>query len=77
MKLINKIFVLLFILVVFSGCAKQVKYKDVYIPVKCDVKDRVKPKNNGDPLVYLKELLIYTEGLERDLAYCKGANNGK
>ena len=55
-----------------SGCYAQVRYKDVYVPVKCDVKIRKKPTNNGDLVQYMKELLIYVEGIERDLAYCRG-----
>lgn len=58
-----------------KGCAQpDVIYKEVKVPVKCDVKERKKPKQNSNVVLYLKELLIYTEGLERDLAFCRGEN---
>lgn len=55
-----------------SGCAKQVVYKEVLIPTKCDVKKRDKPSKGGSSTYFLRDLLIYTEGLERDLEYCRG-----
>lgn len=61
-----------FVLVCFSACAEKIVYKEVLVPVKCDVKDRDKPKKSQSLTIYLKEILIYTEGLERDLDYCKG-----
>lgn len=58
-----------------KGCAQpDVVYKEVKVPVKCDVKERKKPKQESNVVLYLKELLIYTEGLERDLAFCRGEN---
>lgn len=58
-----------------KGCAQpDVVYKEVKVPIKCDVKERKKPKQNSNVVLYLKELLIYTEGLERDLAFCRGEN---
>ncbi|TLD97675.1 hypothetical protein LS71_002740 [Helicobacter jaachi] len=55
-----------------SGCSRSVVYKEVYLPTNCDVKARVKPVNKGSSALFLKEILIYTQGLEQDLAYCKG-----
>lgn len=62
-----------------SGCAKPaVIYKEVKVPVKCDVKKRTRPNldmnvSNFDKFMQkIHEVLEYTEGLERDLAYCRG-----
>lgn len=63
----------LVILYFFSGCSTpQVVYKEVKVPIKCDVSARKKPAKNANTILYLKELLVYVEGLERDLSYCKG-----
>lgn len=56
-----------------KGCAEpKVVFKEVKVPVACDVKERKKPLKNANMLEYLKEVLVYAEGLEKDLAYCKG-----
>ena len=56
-----------------KGCAEpKVVFKEVKVPIQCDVKERKKPLKNTNMLEYLKEVLIYAEGLEKDLAYCKG-----
>ncbi len=61
----------------FSACAPHYVYKEVKVPIKCDVPKREKPKNQGNITTFLKDILIYTEGLERDLAFCKGENDVK
>ncbi len=76
------LFFVVFIIVMLlipSGCVKPaVIYKEVKIPVKCDVKKRERPNldmnvNNFDKFMQkIHEVLEYTEGLERDLAYCRG-----
>ncbi len=54
----------------FLGCAKKIIYKQVKIPVKCDVVLPTRPSEHLEGLEYLKELLIYTEHLEKDLNFC-------
>ncbi|WP_233711436.1 hypothetical protein [Helicobacter salomonis] len=54
----------------FWGCTPQIIYQKVYVPVKCQVKPPVRPSKELDMLAYLKELLIYTETLEKDLQHC-------
>lgn len=56
--------------IILSGCATQ--YKEVKIPVKCEIPARVKPAQKGNEVDQLKAILIYTEGLERDLKFCRG-----
>ncbi len=57
------------------GCTPQVVYQKVYVPVKCQLKPPVRPSKELDMLAYLKELLIYTETLEKDLQHCTQAPN--
>lgn len=57
-------------LIILSGCATQ--YKEVKIPIKCEIPPRVKPEQKGNEVEQLKAILIYTEGLERDLKFCRG-----
>lgn len=69
-----------------SACAtKPVVYKEVKVPVKCDVPKRERPKFDEElveehslaSFVYMVEevypaIFQYLEGIERDLAYCRG-----
>lgn len=55
-----------------SGCSFTTGYREVKIPVKCDVPERERPKRNTSQVHYLKDILIYVEGLENDLAFCRG-----
>ncbi|WP_066389543.1 hypothetical protein [Helicobacter himalayensis] len=57
---------------ILNACAPHYVYKEVKVPIKCDVPKREKPKNQGNITTFLKDILIYTEGLERDLAFCRG-----
>ncbi|TLD94633.1 hypothetical protein LS71_009270 [Helicobacter jaachi] len=70
MRQIFMCYIILFAaLLLLCGCADKV----VYVPTKCDVPARAKPINQGSVIKYLKEVLIYAEGLERDLNFCRGA----
>jgi len=60
------------IVTLLSGCSFTTKYNEVKIPVKCDVPEREKPKRGNSQVHYLKDILIYVEGLENDLAFCRG-----
>ncbi len=70
----NKAFLSVFLACCFSfvflGCAKKIIYKQVKIPVKCDVVLPTRPSEHLEGLEYLKELLIYAELLEKDLKFC-------
>ena len=59
-------------LLVCVGCASNDRI--IYVPTKCDVAPRAKPIKSQSLTQYLKEVLIYSEGLERDLDYCRGGN---
>lgn len=62
----------LFIVTLITGCARPtVVYKEVKVPVRCDVVERKKPVKESNLVHYLREVLIYAEGLERDLQYCR------
>lgn len=58
----------------FVACSEKIVYKDVLIPIKCDVAVRKKPilSQDSSPALNVRKVLIYTEGLENDLNYCKG-----
>lgn len=75
----------LFVLSTSACSPKTIVYKEVKIPVKCDVPSRERPQlnvtlleeNSMESLVYMLEVAFpavfqYLEGIERDLAYCKG-----
>lgn len=69
-----------------SACTSRTAiHKEVKIPVKCDVPKRERPKFNEKlveehslaSFVYVVEevypaIFQYLEGIERDLAYCRG-----
>ncbi|WP_100956241.1 hypothetical protein [Helicobacter pylori] len=54
----------------FSACAKKVIYKEVKVPIKCDIETPSRPSEHLEALEYLRALLIYTETLENDLNFC-------
>lgn len=73
LKSLSTLLILTLFVYFMKGCAEpQVVYKEVKVPVACDVKERKKPLKNANVLEYLKEVLVYAEGLEKDLNYCKG-----
>ena len=63
------------LIVVFSGCSTaKVVYKDVYVPVRCEVKIPVKPKN--DKIFESKKaLMVYFLHTEAALKSCVGASS--
>lgn len=73
LKSLSTLIVLTLFIYFMKGCAEpKVVFKEVKVPVACDVKERKKPLKNANVLEYLKEVLVYAEGLEKDLNYCKG-----
>lgn len=79
------VLLILFVLSISACSSKPVIYKEVKIPVKCDVPKRERPKfdekladaHSLEGLVYMVEevypaIFQYLEGIERDLAYCRG-----
>lgn len=69
--MIKHILFLLALALVLNACASP-RTKIVKVPIKCDIPKREKPKKQSNTIAYLKEILIYTESLERDLAFCRG-----
>ncbi|KNX47680.1 hypothetical protein [Helicobacter pylori] len=59
----------------FNSCAKRVIYKEVKVPIKCDILMPSRPSEHLESLEYLRALLIYTETLENDLKFCTKNNN--
>lgn len=73
MKTILSAMICFFTLFFLSACAqKQVIYKEVKVPIKCDIPKREKPSKKSNNILYLKEVLIYAELLEKDLDFCRG-----
>lgn len=70
----NKI-VMFALVTLFSGCASKdvvvkTEFKDVYIPVKCEVKLPPKPKYNPLNLQSVKDIAKYYEIVELELKRC-------
>ncbi|QDK11837.1 hypothetical protein [Helicobacter pylori] len=72
MKLLFLAFV---VSVSFNACAKKIIYKEVKVPIKCDIEIPTRPSEHLETLEYLRSLLIYTETLENDLKFCTKNNN--
>ncbi|GAA7376230.1 hypothetical protein BD0135_14630 [Helicobacter pylori] len=68
-------FLVCVISVSFSACAKRVIYKEVKVPIKCNIEIPTRPSAHLEALEYLRALLIYTETLENDLKFCTKSNN--
>ncbi len=70
-----KLLFLAFVFVIsFSACAKKIIYRDVKVPIKCDIEMPTRPTEHLEALEYLRALLIYTETLENDLKFCTNNN---
>ncbi len=67
MKLLFLAFVFM---ISFNACAKKIIYREVKIPIKCDIELPTRPSEHLETLEYLRALLIYTETLENDLKFC-------
>lgn len=68
----KNIIFLAFCSLIFAGCtsiAYQIKTKEVYIPVKCNLKLPLKPQNNGTFEAH-KELVIYYLKVEQIAKDC-------
>ncbi|GAA8920014.1 hypothetical protein BTM223_13000 [Helicobacter pylori] len=70
---------LLFLACVFgvslTACTKKVIYREVKVPIKCDIEIPTRPSEHLEALEYLRALLIYTETLENDLKFCTKNDN--
>ncbi|WRC46616.1 hypothetical protein E5L14_03490 [Helicobacter pylori] len=58
----------------FNACAKKIIFREVKVPIKCDIQLPSRPNEHLEALEYLKALLIYTETLENDLKFCTKNN---
>lgn len=74
MKFFLKILIFCVCLPLFLSACASVSYpKEVLIPTKCDIPARARPIFDNSAIVdSVKNLLIYTETLESDLAFCRG-----
>lgn len=73
--LVKKSFLVFLVALMMAGCAR-LEYAPVYIPTKCKIKKREKPQQTKDITKDIKEILIYTEQIEKDLNFCiDGVNN--
>ncbi|GAA7301546.1 hypothetical protein KVE87_00195 [Helicobacter pylori] len=71
-----KIYFLAFVISVsFNACAKKIIYREVKVPIKCNIEIPTRPSAHLETLEYLRALLIYTEILENDLKFCTKNNN--
>ena len=52
-----------------TGCTRVVK-EPVYIPQKCAIDMPIRPTPHTDTAINVRNVLIYTEQLERDLRFC-------
>ncbi|MFP6006800.1 hypothetical protein ACLF8L_07625 [Helicobacter pylori] len=68
------LFLACFFGVSFTACAKKIIYREVKVPVKCDIEIPSRPSEHLEALEYLRALLIYTETLENDLKFCTKSN---
>ncbi|GAA9299870.1 hypothetical protein TH0249_10310 [Helicobacter pylori] len=57
------------------ACAKKIIYREVKVPIKCNIEIPTRPSAHLEALEYLRALLIYTETLENDLKFCTKNNN--
>lgn len=58
-----------YLVVTLQGCARVV-YKDVYVPVKCDIAMPQKPILSGNLVSDYTSALAHSEELEKDLEFC-------
>lgn len=59
-------------LLLFCACSEKIVYKEVLIPTKCDIKERKQPRFSGEFLTDFKNVLVYSEGLKKDVDFCRG-----
>ncbi|WP_104694765.1 hypothetical protein [Helicobacter equorum] len=52
-----------------TGCVRIIK-EPVYIPTKCEITPPLRPIPHKNTAQTLQQILIYTQKLERDLAFC-------
>lgn len=73
MKYLLSIFIIILHIFYAYGCSQKVIYKEVKVPIKCDITMPQKPKLTQDNFLEdLSKVLIYTETLEKDLLFCIG-----
>lgn len=60
----------IFFIINFKGCAKRVVYKEVKVPIKCDIELPEKPRFSGDLATDISRALEHSELLEKDLIFC-------
>ncbi len=67
------IYLIAFLAFVFNACASnEIIFKEVKVPIKCDIPKRERPPKDKNINKYFNNILVYTELLENDLAFCRG-----
>lgn len=74
MKTIISLCINFFLVLIFNACAYNTEtiYKEVKIPVKCNIKRMPKPQYSNDLLKDLQNILIYSDLIENNLNFCLG-----
>lgn len=72
-----KTFISLLLTLFLISCSNktQVIYKEVKIPIKCNIDKISKPIYSDNLIQDLKNLAVYAELLEKDLNFCIGENH--
>lgn len=65
----------IFIAFLFISCSQKVVYKEVKVPIKCNVEIPTKPIYQDNFILDLKAFLIYSEILEKTLYFCVYGKN--
>lgn len=61
------------IILLFTACAEKVVVKEVLIPTKCEIPERIKPqaKDYNDFTEFQTHLRTYYKFIEHDLEFCR------
>lgn len=63
---------LCFLMLALNACANTIEYKEVYIPVQCDVAEPAFPVQSDSVAVSVTDILEYTKALLVSFRACKG-----
>lgn len=71
MKRLSSILAVSVLAGVLAGCATK-EYVEIAVPIRCDIETPSRPNQGENSYNTIKEILIYTELLEKALKVCKG-----
>lgn len=74
MKTIISLCINFFLVLLLNACAYNTEtiYKEVKIPVKCNIRRMERPTYKGELMIDLQNLLIYSDLIENNLNFCLG-----